>query len=239
MNILELNNIYQKKNDNVILKNISFSIPEKSIYAIFGPSGSGKTTLLRLFNKLDIPSKGNILYRGVDLKEYDSKQLRKKVGMVFQMPLLFEGTVKDNISFAMYLSGKENEEDLYLHAIKEVGLSENILNMDITNISVGQAQRVMIARALISAPDVLLMDEPTSALDPTATIEIENLIKRINGEKGITILFVSHNPIQIERLATHGLFIVEGEIKIQGEITRILNNADTKEIAAFLKGEMK
>ncbi len=233
--IIECKDIVQIKDDVKILKNVSCKIPYNSIYAIMGPSGSGKTTLLRLFNRLDVPYSGNIFFEERNIEEYNVRELRKQVGMVFQIPPLFEGTVEDNLLFAIELSGRDVScEEL----IKMVGLSVDILKKDTSKLSVGQSQRVAIARSLAMDLKVLLMDEPTSSLDYTATLGIEELIKKINKERNITIVIVSHNIDQVKRIATDVLFMVEGEKVLEGRVDEVLNSKDNKKMSLFLEGRL-
>ncbi len=233
--IIECKDIVQIKDGVKILKNVSCKIPYNSIYAIMGPSGSGKTTLLRLFNRLDVPYSGDIYFEERSIEEYNVKELRKQVGMVFQIPPLFEGTVEDNLMFAIELSGRDVScEEL----IKMVGLQGDILKKDTGKLSVGQSQRVAIARSLAMDLKVLLMDEPTSSLDYTATLGIEELIKKINKEKNITIVIVSHNIDQVKRIATDVLFMVEGEKVLEGKVNEVLDSKDNEKMNLFLEGRL-
>ena len=234
MDIFILEHVTLKRNGYTLLKDVSFSIRKGEMFSIFGPSGAGKSSLLRLLNRLYDPVSGVIMFKGKDIKEYDPRELRKMVGMVFQTPIVFEGTVEDNIGIGARIWGLEVNPEALLRMVQ---LGKDKLHQNAEILSVGEAQRVAIARALALKPEVLLMDEPTSALDPATTLGIEKLVKELNREVGITVIFVSHNIQQIERLGGWGLLLVDGVVKEIGEIKKLLKSPGTKEMSKFLRGE--
>ncbi len=234
MTIFSLDNVSLKRGGKTLLKNINFTVEKGEIFSIFGPSGAGKSSLLRLLNRLYEPETGKIFFNGKDIREYDPGELRKRVGMVFQIPVMFEGTVEENLKIGADIWRINIEPENLLEMVQ---LNKDKLHQKAERLSVGEAQRVAIARTLALEPEVLLMDEPTSALDPATTLGIENLVKSLNRELELTVIFVSHNIQQIERLGGRGLLLVDGEIKEIGKINQILKSPETKEMMKFLSGE--
>ena len=147
-----------------MLQDVTASLP-KGASCVAGPSGSGKSTLLRLLNRLADPVSGTVRYEGADVRERDPLELRREVCLVPQLPALLEGTVEDNIRFAAELAGREPDVARLLDL---AGLDASFAARDSGKLSVGEQQRVMLARALALEPRVLLLDEPTSALDEGA-----------------------------------------------------------------------
>jgi putative ABC transport system ATP-binding protein len=186
------------------------------VTAIVGPSGAGKTSLLRCLNRLEEPQAGEVLLDGANIRTLDPTTLRKRVGMIFQTPILFQGSIRSNLSYG--LDGVDDRA--LLETLDAVGLSRSFLERDSTALSVGQGQRVCIARALVRGPEVLLMDEPTSALDKDATARIESLIRDL-AEGGLAIALVTHNLAQASRVAGRALLLVEGSVQAQGSMDEV------------------
>src|SRR3712207_5198311 len=159
------------------------------ITSIIGPSGAGKSTLLRTINRLIEPTAGEIYLDGSPTSGMDPLSLRRRVGMVFQLPALFGASVEDAILYGAHLAGKDADAGRLLEM---VGLESAIGRRDPQTLSAGQQQRVSIARALALEPEVLLMDEPTSALDEAARRRIEDLVWELNARLDLTIVLVSH-----------------------------------------------
>jgi len=190
-----------------ILQHVTTTVPDDGITAIVGPSGAGKTTLLRLCNRLDVPDAGVVRYRGRDLTGLDVLQHRRQVGMVFQQPALFGGTVRDNL-----LAARPDADDADLReALADVGLPAALLEAQASRLSGGEAQRSCLARTLVTDPTVLLLDEPTSALDVDARLAFEQLIldlagrPRSAGAEPVPVLWVTHDDEQVRRVADHVL----------------------------------
>ena len=184
--------------------------------AIVGPSGAGKTSLLRCLNRLEEPQSGEVLLDGANIRTLDPTTLRRRVGMIFQTPILFQGTIRSNLTYG--LDGVDDRA--LLETLDAVGLSRSFLERDSTALSVGQGQRVCIARALVRGPEVLLMDEPTSALDKDATARIEALIRDL-AEGGLAIVLVTHDLAQASRVADRALLLVEGRVQAQGSMDEV------------------
>lgn len=177
----------------------SIDLAEGGVTVIAGPSGSGKSTLLRCCNRLIAPTAGTIRYRGVDLAHRDVRALRRDVGMVFQRPTPFPGTVAHNLRTAAELG-----DDEIASLLASVALDASMAEREATELSGGEAQRMCLARTLTTRPSVLLADEPTASLDPESTQHLESLALSLAG-RGTTVLWVTHDPRQAERLADHHL----------------------------------
>jgi putative ABC transport system ATP-binding protein len=176
-----------------------------------GPSGAGKSTLLRLCNRLEAPSAGRVLLRGEDVAGLDPLALRRRVGMVFQRPTPFAGSVADNLRVAV----PGLDEAAMGAALERAGLAAAFLTRAADDLSVGEAQRMCLARTLVTAPEVLLMDEPTSALDRDNRLALERLARRLT-EDGIPVLWVTHDEEQVARLADWVLALREGRLDRAG-----------------------
>jgi putative ABC transport system ATP-binding protein len=181
---------------------------EDGVTVLQGPSGSGKSTLLRLLNRLVAPNAGVVRYHDEDLATRDVLAHRREVGMVFQAPVLFPGTVADNLAVAEPGASGEGPAAL----LDRCGLPpEDFLAREAATLSGGEAQRACLARALATAPRVLLMDEPTSALDADATATIESLTRRLAAD-GVAIVLVTHDRGQATRLGDRVIALREGRL---------------------------
>jgi putative ABC transport system ATP-binding protein len=197
-----------------VLDSVTFKIPGLRRIAIIGPSGSGKTTILRLINRLEDPDSGTITFNDVDTRTIDGPALRRRVGMVFQQPLLFDETVRENLNRPLELAGRPPlSADAEIEALERVGLDASLLSAPARELSIGQQQRVAIARALVLEPEVLLLDEPTSALDPRSAAMILHLLNDLQERMPITIVMVSHTMEQAEMFAERVLAIRDGEVR--------------------------
>ncbi|XVF41074.1 hypothetical protein PTKIN_Ptkin01aG0251000 [Pterospermum kingtungense] len=195
-----------------ILSGINVDIPKGMIVGIIGPSGSGKSTLLRALNRLWEPPSDTVFLDGHDILDLDVLALRRKVGMLFQLPVLFQGSVADNIRYGPNLRGKKLSDEEVSKLLTLADLDSSFFNKTGGELSVGQAQRVALARTLANEPEVLLLDEPTSALDPISTQNIEDVIVKLKKKKGMTVIMVSHSIKQIQRVADRVCLLVNGEI---------------------------
>ena len=194
-----------------MLRDASASFRRHAVTGIVGPSGAGKTSLLRCLNRLEEPDVGSITFDGVDIATLDPIELRRRVGMIFQTPALFEGGVRANLVYGL----DAVTEDELAAALEAASLDRAFLDRDSSALSVGQAQRVCIARALVRKPEVLLMDEPTSALDRDASARIEELVRSLN-ESGLTVVLVTHDLDQTRRVCDRAVLLVEGSITATG-----------------------
>jgi ABC-type methionine transport system ATPase subunit len=190
-----------------ILQDVEIVIRGGRITAVVGPSGSGKSTLLRVINRLIEPTSGEVYLDGVPTSGLDPLDLRRRVGMVFQIPALFGGSVEEAVLYGARLSGKDADPRRLLEV---VGLDASLAGRDPQSLSVGQQQRVTMARALALEPEALLLDEPTSALDEAARRRIEELVRDLNARLGLTMVFVSHDLAQVQRVADRVVVLAEG-----------------------------
>jgi putative ABC transport system ATP-binding protein len=211
---IELVNIEKTRNGTVILKEINLKFISGKRHILVGSSGAGKTTLLRLLNRMDDPSSGSIAYEGRNIKEIPVLELRRKVGMVFQIPVTFEGTVKDNLMVPYGLGvisgnmdGTELEKTLELS-----GLQTDYLDRKASELSVGEKQRLNVARALINKPEVLLLDEPTSALDSESATKLLFSVKHLSEVLGLTVIMVTHQLEQARFFGGRIIHIANGTV---------------------------
>ena len=209
--------------DFCALADVSMSIGERQITALIGPSGCGKSTFLRCLNRMNdtIPgarAEGRVLLDGQDIyaPNTDVVALRRRVGMVFQRPNPFPQSVFDNVAFGPRVLGLHRHANL--HEIVEQSLRGAVLwdevkdnlRQDALSLSLGQQQRLCIARAIAVRPEVILMDEPCSALDPIATLEIEELMQKL--KEHYTIVIVTHNMQQAARVSDYTGFFWLGKL---------------------------
>ena len=206
-----------------IVDDISFEFREGGVYTILGPSGAGKSSFLRLINRLDEPTSGEVRFEGKNYREYSPTLLRQRVGYLFQTPIMFPGTVRENLLFANDKLDDDGINELLAAASVKSGMSEQRDD----KLSGGEKQRVALARLLATEPKVILLDEPTSALDPTLTEMVEQVIKKVAAEKGLTVIMVSHNPEQAVRMNGEGLLLVEGRLVEHGPIKDMVENPQT------------
>jgi putative ABC transport system ATP-binding protein len=197
-----------------VLDEVTASIPAAGITVVSGPSGAGKTTLLRLCNRLEIPDAGVVSYRGQPLDELDPLVLRRRVGMVFQRPTPFPGTVAGNLAVARPHAGAAEMSA----ALDRVALDPGQLDQEARTLSGGELQRMCLARTLITGPETLLLDEPTSALDERPTLVFEDTAREL-AAGGITLVWVTHDNAQARRVADRIYRLHDGH----------LARADTKE----------
>ncbi len=212
MSLLEFVNVYFSNDDDFIIKNLSFKIEAGDFISIVGPSGSGKSSLLKLCSHLHKPSNGKILYKSIDMLDYDPIEIRKNICYCFQTPHLFGNTVLENLIFPYKIRNNPADMDRVKYLLNLFNMSTDYLEKDITNLSGGEKQRISLIRSLIFKPEVLLLDEVTSALDVDNTKIVENIINNLNKE-GVTILWITHNPEQSRKYANKILTIENGSLK--------------------------
>jgi tungstate transport system ATP-binding protein len=237
--IYDLRGVTKTYNGRTVLEVDQLSIRRGEIFALVGPSGAGKSTLLRMLNFLEPPTQGKINFHQVDYsatKEM-SLELRRKVTMVFQRPMLLNRGVYANVSFGLELRGIHHNREHVQTALDEVGLS-HLADQKARTLSGGEAQRVALARAIVMEPEVLLLDEPTANLDPYNVGLIENIITRLNQTRHTTLVLVTHNVFQAKRLAHRVAFLLDGKAIEVSDTDTFFNRPSDPRTAAFVRGEM-
>ncbi len=187
----------KKYRNSMVLDIDELTVPRGMITGVTGSNGAGKTTLLHIIAGLDDSFEGEVTYDGLPI----SNHIRESMTLVFQKPYLFRRTVYDNIAYPLQIRAKSKEkiDKEVLWAAESLGI-EDLLKKKGHQLSGGEAQKVAMARALSIRPSLLLLDEPTSNLDPDSTLRMEGAIRRYNHETGATIVIITHNMEQAERL---------------------------------------
>lgn len=222
-----------------ILKAVSFAVERGRALTIVGPSGSGKSSLLRCLNRLEEPSAGTIRFEGHDVRALDPRRLRRRAALVMQAPVLFDGTVRDNLRVLPPDIDGDLSEARLARAVAEVGLAAAMLDRDAATLSGGEKQRVTIARALLGDPHALLLDEPTSSLDPPNAALVVDAVVRLRDAHGLTIVAVTHQPELVRRLGGALVYLVGGEVQAYEQVDDVAARHPTDgRLRAFLGGEV-
>jgi phosphate transport system ATP-binding protein len=247
---IETKNLNVHYHKNHVLKNVDIKIPAKQLTAVIGPSGCGKTTLLKSFNRLleiqeEVKIEGQILVDGeniLDRKGSEIPDIRKKMGLLSQKPYPLPMSIRDNVAYGLRIHSTKNKgeiEKTVEHCLQEVGLWNEVkdrLHDPASRLSVGQQQRLCLARAIAVQPEVLLCDEPTSALDPISAQQIEKLLLKL--KKEYTVVLVTHTLRQAKRVADYVIFLYFGMVIEQGTADEFFNNPKNPETKAYLSGEI-
>ncbi|RPI82333.1 MAG: phosphate ABC transporter ATP-binding protein [Chloroflexi bacterium] len=225
--------------NRIVLDIDSLDIQRGEIFAMVGPSGAGKSTLLRLMNFLEEPTGGQLEFEGAAFRAGSEipLELKRRVTMVFQRPMLLNSTVWDNVTYGLRLRGLRNTEKPVVEALEEVGLA-HLMKQKARTLSGGEAQRVSLARAIVLKPDVLLLDEPTANLDPYNVSLIENIVRRINEQYKTTLVLVTHNVFQAKRLASRVAFLLEGKLIEVAESEKFFQSPADPRTDSFVRGDM-
>ncbi len=238
--LLELKGISKSYNKEVLSVD-RLTLKKGQVYGIIGPSGAGKSTLLRIINLLTPPTNGVYLFEGAPLPANGREllKLQRKMSLVFQKTVLFKDSVWNNVAYGLRARGYQREEvkERVSHLLEHVGLAD-LSRRRADTLSGGEAQRVAIARAVAFDPELLLLDEPTANLDPVNVELIENMIRTLNHEKGITVIMVTHNGFQARRIADEVIFINQGRIVETGPAEKIFSNPEKESTRMFIEGRM-
>jgi phosphate transport system ATP-binding protein len=232
-----------------VLKKISTTFARSSITAIIGPSGCGKSTLLRSINRMNdliegVRVAGEILLDGKNIydPDVDLIWLRARIGMVFQRPVAFPLSIFDNVAAAPRVRGIANRtelEQIVEKSLKAVGLwsdVKNSLGQTASTLSLGDQQKLSIARAIATEPDVVLFDEPCSALDPIATHTVEDLMRSLS--ENYTIIIVTHNMQQAARASDYTMFMLDGNIVEYGPTRNLFTNPKDIRTENYVTGKL-
>ena len=215
MTNLRAENLSYEVDGDRILDRVSLDVASGETVAIVGPSGAGKSSLLRLLDRLDEPTGGTVYLDGTDYRTLDPRTLRKRVGLVPQNPALRAGTVRENVTIGPRLRGESVSEERLVDLLGAVGLG-GYADRDASDLSGGEAQRVAIARTVINDPAVILLDEPTASLDSAAEAEVERLLADLLASGERTVVLVTHDERQAERLADRVARMADGRIVAVG-----------------------
>ena len=220
----ELRGVGQARAGRTVLRDVDVTIPRHLITVFCGPSGGGKTSLLRLLNRLDDPVRGDILFDGGPIVEYPVTELRRRVALVFQTPVMFSGTVADNLAVAAELAGVPDPQfDQRASQVMLLAeLEPSLLERPGGELSVGQQQRVNLARALMTAPEVLLLDEPTSALDPETSRSLMRTIRSLCEVRRLTIVVATHRVSEAREYAHRAVVLRDGRVVRSGTAEQVL-----------------
>jgi phosphate transport system ATP-binding protein len=233
--------------EHVGLKNISVDIPKGQVTVILGPSGCGKTTLLKSFNRLiemteGVKVSGQILIDGIDVYDpaVDVTEVRKKAGLLAQRPFPLPMSIFDNVAYGMRIHRMKRGKKLnqaVQHYLEMAGLWEEVkdrLHAPATRLSIGQQQRLCLARGLAVEPEIMLADEPTSALDPISARHIEQRLHELS--QNYTIVLVTHVLRQAKRLADYVLFMYLGELIEHGPAHEVFDHPHEERTREYLAG---
>lgn len=233
--VIHIENLNVNAPGHHIIKDINLTIPRNKITVLLGPSGCGKTTLLKSMNRLtdlypELNVEGNIYINGDDIlhPQRDVTLVRQKMGLLSQRPYPLPMSIFDNVAYGLKLKGIKKKARLEKYVeeyLRKAALWDEVkdrLRSSAEQLSIGQQQRLCLARGLAVNPEVILADEPTSALDPVSTEMIEEQFKLL--KKDYTIVLVTHMLRQARRLADYVFFIYYGEIIEHGPVDKVLNN---------------
>lgn len=240
--IIDIQHLSKTFGKNEVLKDINFEVHKGEVVTVIGSSGSGKSTLLRCINLLEIPTGGEIIYRGENILEKKNlNDYRKHLGMVFQQFNLFNNcNVLENClvgQLKILKRSKKEATDIAMKYLQLVGM-DRYINARPSHLSGGQKQRVAIARALSMSPDALLFDEPTSALDPEMVGDVLKVMKDL-AQAGMTMIIVTHEMEFAREISDRIVFMDKGLIVEDGTPDQVFNNPQHERTKTFLKRALK
>ena len=235
--VFKLTGVCQESGGIRILHDVDLDFPGGKITALIGPSGAGKSSLLRLLNRLDDPVAGTISYRGQHLAEIPVREHRRRVGFVFQTPIMFPGTVRDNLAVAADIAEVPPDE-IERRVSESLRLAEvdgDLADRDSTRLSVGQKQRINIARALMTGPETLLLDEPAAALDPETAEKLMSTIASLSAERGVTVVAATHRLAEAKELSAYTVMLDAGYVVEAGPTDDLFLRPSHPRIRSFLE----
>lgn len=245
-NIISINGLSVKAGDVPVLKNINLEIPRNKITVLLGPSGCGKTTLLKCLNRLtdlnpELSVKGEVLIDEEDIfhPRQDLTRIRQKMGLLSQKPYPLPMSIYKNITYGLRIKGIKDKEKLKASVeqnLRDAGLWEEVknrLHSPGVRLSIGQQQRLCLARGLAVGPEIILADEPTSALDPISSRKIEEKFLELKND--YTLIVVTHILRQAQRLADNVVFMYFGEVIEQGLPEKVFQSPQSPLLKEYLK----
>jgi putative ABC transport system ATP-binding protein len=206
--LFELEGVSASRGGRPVLRDVNIAI-QPGATALLGPSGAGKSTLLRLLNRLADPDSGVVRFRGEDVRSFDVLELRRRAVLVPQLPAPLPGSVDENVRYGPSLCGRDADVP---RALSLAGLDNGYAEREAARLSVGEQQRVMLARALALEPEALLLDEPTAALDEDAKAGVEATLGELRDRLDVSLVVVTHDRDQADRLARRIVRVSEGRV---------------------------
>ena len=244
---LQIQNLSVWYGQRPVLKNVTLDIPDRQITAIIGPSGCGKTTLLKCMNRLiemtdGVRVEGSVLVDGEDIyaPEVEVTHIRQKMGLLSQRPQVLPMSIYDNVAYGPRIHGVRNRkklDELVQRYLQVSSLWEEVhdrLHTPASSLSIGQQQRLCLARGLAVEPEIILGDEPTSALDPKSSQNVEERLFEL--KKDYTIVVVTHILRQAKRIADHVVFLYLGEVVETGPMKEVFSNPKEKLTRQYMEG---
>jgi len=234
-----LQKVTKAYNGRMVLDIDELQIQHGEVLGLVGPSGAGKSTLLRLLNFLERQTSGRLTFHDQTLQNGTEMplEMRRRVTTVFQRPMLLNRTVWENVAYGLQLRGQRDTRELIQATLEQVGLAD-LAQQRARTLSGGEAQRVVLARAMVLKPEVLLLDEPTANLDPYNVGQIEEIARQLNQQQGVTLVLVTHNVFQAHRLATRVGFMLEGRLVETAPTEQFFTHPADPRTSAFVRGEM-
>ena len=219
-----LRDVRIERGGRAVLDGVDLDVPAGRVTVLLGPSGSGKTSLLRILNRLDDPAGGEVLYRGRPLVDYPVRELRRRVGFVFQAPVMFDGTVEENLRAPARVAGWTEDETgrRVREALELAELDAELLDRPGSELSVGQQQRANLARTLVNRPETLLLDEPTSALDAVTSRRLLRTFRRLTVDEGRTAVMATHREEEARASGDLAVLLSEGGVDRVGAPAELL-----------------
>ncbi len=233
--LFEIRNLHVCRGKSRVLEVDELTVSPGEVLAVVGPNGAGKSTLLLTLARLIPPVQGKILFQGIPIHEWDDLQYRRQMAIVFQEPLLIEGTVIENVTLGLRFRGvsRNQAKALAEEWLIKLNIAE-LASRQVKGLSGGEAQRVSLARAFVLDPLLLLLDEPFSALDPPARLSLLNDLTGLLNQNHRTTLFVTHHLKEAERLGDRVAVLIKGTLRQIGTVAEIQNNPIDEEVASFI-----
>ena len=234
--MIEVRNVLVQRNKRAVLDVASLDIKRGETLAIVGPNGAGKSTLLLALAQLLPTTRGEILFNGKPLRQWDELEYRRKISFVFQSPLLLDMTVEQNIALGLKFRGisKEETHERVGRRIKQLGI-ESLSKRRASQLSGGEAQRVSLARAFVLEPELLLLDEPFAALDPPTRKKLIDDLSALLAEDHRMAVFVTHNLNEAAKLSQRIAVIIDGVVRQVGTAKQIKSKPADETVKAFLQ----